>query len=106
MNKNELPDGHFRIIIADVNEKSILLNEEVVCICGAFTKLKDASAGLCSTHGMVLSKFMTDVAIATATGAEDAARRMKKGAKSVERRKIWKLIKEFFKKRRIGDGKD
>lgn len=94
-----LPAGRFRIIIADVDEEKIILNEEVVCICGAFTKLKNKSTGLCSVHDMVLSKYATDIAVKTAKGAEDAARKMKKGAKAVDRGSFFKMIKNLFKER-------
>ncbi len=93
-----LPTGRFRIIIADVEEERILLNEEVVCICGAFAKLKDASSDLCSVHGMVLSKYNTDIAFKTAEGAKDAVRKMEKGARAVERRSFFKMIKKLFRK--------
>ncbi len=99
MNNKDMPTGRFRIIIADVEEERILLNEEVVCICGAFTKLNDATSGRCSIHGMVLSKYATDIAIKTAEGAKDAVRKMKKGARAVDRKSFFKMIKKLFKER-------
>ena len=99
MENNVVPAGSYRIIVADLKNKKIVVDEEAICIIGGFSKVKDASSGLCSAHWIGFSKYKTGVAIATAEAAEEAAGKMKKRAHMSEFRAFIEKVKRFFKKR-------
>ena len=100
MENNVLPAGSYRIIVADLKNKKIVVDEEAICIVGAFTKLEDLSGKkFYTSHYMALSKYTADAALFTAEAAEDAAVKMKKGAHISELRAFIEKVKRVFKKR-------
>ena len=98
MENEILPKGCYRIIIADLNDKRIIVDERTVCIVGAFTTLDDNTGEKCSANCMFFSKYTTGVALFTAESAEEAAIKMKTSVRKAEHRKFWEKIKNLFKK--------
>ena len=100
MENNVVPAGSYRIIVADLKNKKIVVDEEAICIVGAFTRVEDLSGKKVYTaHCIGFSIYKTGVAIATAEAAEEAAGKMKKGAHMSELRAFIEKVKRFFKKR-------
>lgn len=99
MENNVVPAGSYRIIVADLKNKKIVVDEEAICIVGGYSKVENLSSGLCSAHCIVFSKCKTNLAIATAEAAEEAAVKIKKGAHMSELRAFIEKVKRFFKKR-------
>lgn len=98
MENKELPEGCYRIIIADMKAEKIIVDEQAVCVVGGFSKVDDLTSGLCSAHCIAFSKYKTGVAIKTAEAAEEAAEKMRRGALRTERNALWEKIKKLFKK--------
>ena len=100
MENNVVPAGSYRIIVADLKNKKIVVDEEAICIVGAFTRLEDLSGKkVYTSHCMAFSKYTAGAALFTAEAAEDAAVKMKKGAHMSELRAFIEKVKRFFKKR-------
>ena len=99
MENNVVPVGSYRIIVADLKSEKIVVDEEAICIVGAFTRLEDLSGKkVYTSYCMAFSKYTAGAALFTAEAAEDAACNMRKSAKAVDRKGFWEKVRKFFKK--------